>query len=107
MGGSQFWHGIHKIKHFFKLGAKFHLGLGDRILFWSDLWLGEAPLCDRFPRLFEISSDPNLSVAQAYQSGSWDLQFRRSFGPQEISLWDDLWNELEPVAPSPNLDSVS
>ena len=33
VGGSQFWHGIHKIKHFFKLGAKFHLGLGDRILF--------------------------------------------------------------------------
>ena len=26
---------------------------------------------------------------------------------EEIALWEELWKELEPVAPSPNLDSVS
>jgi hypothetical protein len=35
-GGSQFWRSINKIKHLFKLGAKFELGNGERVFFWTD-----------------------------------------------------------------------
>jgi hypothetical protein len=42
-GDSQFWHSINKIKHLFKLGAKYHLGYRERVLFWTDWWQGEGP----------------------------------------------------------------
>jgi hypothetical protein len=32
-GGSQFWRSVNKIKHLFKLGAKYQLGSGEKILF--------------------------------------------------------------------------
>jgi hypothetical protein len=47
-GGSQFWRSLNKIKQFFKLGAKFEIGNGHRVLFWTDWWLGEAPLAIAF-----------------------------------------------------------
>jgi hypothetical protein len=50
-GGSQFWRNINKIKHFFKLGAKYKVENGERVCFWTDWWLGDAPLAIRFPRL--------------------------------------------------------
>jgi hypothetical protein len=37
IGGSPFWHSLHKIKEFFKLGARFQLGNGEWIRFWTDL----------------------------------------------------------------------
>jgi hypothetical protein len=51
---SQFWRSIHKIKHFFKLGATHVVKDGNHTSFWSDIWVGQMPLKDRFPRLFSI-----------------------------------------------------
>jgi hypothetical protein len=51
-GGSQFWRNINKIKHFFKLGAKYNVENGEKDCFWTDWWVGDAPLALRFPRLF-------------------------------------------------------
>jgi hypothetical protein len=52
-GGSQFWHSINKIKHQFKLGLKYQLGSGERILFWTDWWQGEAPPSHQIPETFQ------------------------------------------------------
>jgi hypothetical protein len=46
--GSPFWHSLHKIKDFFKLGARYSLGNGEKIHFWTDWWLGDGPLAHRF-----------------------------------------------------------
>jgi hypothetical protein len=37
------------------------------IWFWSDWWTGEGPLQLCYPRLFEISSNLGISVAQAHR----------------------------------------
>jgi hypothetical protein len=61
---SQFWRSLHKIKHFFKLGATHVVKSGNRTSFWSDRWAGQLPLTERFPRLFSICLDQASSVAQ-------------------------------------------
>jgi hypothetical protein len=66
-GGSPFWRSLHKIKDFFKLEARFSLGNGQRIRFWTDCWLNNEPLSVRFERMFEISTDPDCLVAQVHQ----------------------------------------
>jgi hypothetical protein len=77
-GGSPFWHSLHKIKDFFKLGARFKLGNGERIHFWTDLWTGDSPLCSRFLCLFQIASEPGCLVSQVFLQGRWEISFRRT-----------------------------
>jgi hypothetical protein len=99
-GGSQFWRSINKIKHLFKLGAKYQLGSGEKILFWTDWWQGEGPLAIRFPRLFDICSSKSISVAQALPISPISLQFRRSFGSDELSAWELLVQDLHHLQPT-------
>jgi hypothetical protein len=57
-GGLQFWQIINTIKNI--VGAKFVIGNGLFVAFWTDWWLGEAPLATQFSRFFYISLDPEL-----------------------------------------------
>jgi hypothetical protein len=106
-GGSQFWCNINKIKHFFKLGARYHVENGEKICFWTDWWVGDAPLAVRFPRFFDISSNKNISVALALPVSPISLRFRRSFGPKDLELWSALVRETSAISLSLLPDSVS
>jgi hypothetical protein len=68
--GSLFWHSLHKVKDFFKLGARYALGNGEKIQFWTDWWIGDGPLSQRFARLFQISAEPDAYVKQLWRYGS-------------------------------------
>jgi hypothetical protein len=105
--GSPFWHSLHKIKDFFKLRARYSLGNGEKIQFWTDWWLGNGPLAQCFARLFQISAEPDASVNQLWRNGSWNIHFRRSFGQAERENWAALLVELAAAQPSAVPDSVS
>jgi hypothetical protein len=77
------------------------------ILFWSDWWMGEAPLQLRFPRLFEICSNPLISVARAHRGGDWAIQFGQIFEGQEAVQWVVLSDKLHRCSPTGKHDSVS
>ncbi|GAU20845.1 hypothetical protein TSUD_120370 [Trifolium subterraneum] len=57
------------------------VGNGESTRFWFDCWSGNKPLCDRFPRLFSVSSQQNSMVRDVVGDGSgllrWDLGWRR------------------------------
>jgi hypothetical protein len=57
--------------------------------------------------LFQISAEPNASVSQLWRNGSWNIHFRRSFGPSERENWVTLLGELTAFHPSEGQDSVS
>lgn len=38
-------------------------GNGTYAFFWTDRWLGEIPLCNKFRRLFDFAEDKWVSVA--------------------------------------------
>ena len=97
--GSQFWRSIQSLKHEIRKGARFSVGNGEGILFWLDTWLGESSLQHRFPSLFAICSDPTLLVASAVHNGGWNILFRRSFGPAEVTSWAGLRGLLPEALP--------
>jgi hypothetical protein len=99
--GSPFWRSLHKIKSYFKLGAKYSQGNGRRIRFWTE------PLSARFQRLFQISTDPDCLVAQVHQNGGWHINFKRTFGPQESASWNELQAELRSLQLTNSMDNVS
>ncbi|GJZ68542.1 RNA-directed DNA polymerase, eukaryota, partial [Tanacetum coccineum] len=53
------------------------VGNGESTSFWNDLWLGDSPLNKRFPRLFFLEVDKNISVAEKLRDLSLTESFRR------------------------------
>ncbi|GJV12654.1 RNA-directed DNA polymerase, eukaryota, reverse transcriptase zinc-binding domain protein [Tanacetum coccineum] len=44
---------------------------GSMIRFWKDTWLGDAPLCSRFNRLFRLEKNKNFLVRDRIVNGLW------------------------------------
>jgi hypothetical protein len=47
----------------FSQNAVKKIGNGGHTSFWSDKWLGDFSLCERFPRLFSISNQRDATMA--------------------------------------------
>jgi len=56
------------------------VGNGTSTFFWYDRWLGDVPLCTRFRRLFDITSNKLSTVANMVALGgdvdgeAWGLE---------------------------------
>jgi hypothetical protein len=87
---SPFWHSIHKVKEHFRLGVRFLPGKDSSISFWKDVWIGEVPLCSRFPTLFAKSSDADLTMVQVYSEEGWRIFFRRALDQGDLQAWSEL-----------------
>jgi hypothetical protein len=94
---SPFWHSMHKVKDFFREGVKFAPGKNSSISFWRDLWIGDVPLCVRFPTLFAKSSDSDLTMAQAYSEEGWHIFFRRALDQGDSLAWAEMSELLEDI----------
>jgi len=117
-GTSQFWQGLHKVKHLFKWGAIHKVGDGSLTSFRSDVWFGQSPLKIQFSDLFRICTDPSAMVADCYADIGWLwtdpsamvvdyyadigwlINFRRSLSLEENVSWVELLSILKNV----NLD---
>jgi hypothetical protein len=68
-------------QNWFSQGVVRKLGNGVNTRFWRDTWVGEIPLQCKFPRLFSISTQKDLSVAdmksQNLAMEGWNLVWRR------------------------------
>ncbi|GJR10947.1 RNA-directed DNA polymerase, eukaryota [Tanacetum coccineum] len=57
--------------------CKKRVGDGLSTRFWLDIWVSEIPLSERFPRLFMLDVEKEVSVAAKLGSVSIDVSFRR------------------------------
>src|SRR6185312_6695268 len=94
-GSSQFWQGLHKIKHLFKWGAIHKVRDGKKTSFWRDVWCGEVPLKTQFPELFKICRDPTAWVCECWDVDGWNISLRRSLTAGEADVYDCLINVLQ------------
>ncbi|GJX87694.1 RNA-directed DNA polymerase, eukaryota, reverse transcriptase zinc-binding domain protein, partial [Tanacetum coccineum] len=53
------------------------VGDGSMIRFWKDTWLGDAPLCSRFNRLFHLENNQNCLIRDRIINGLWTWDWRR------------------------------
>jgi len=93
-GGSQFWKGLHSIKHLFKWGAVFKVGNGKLCRFWEDCWLQRVPLKLVYNDLYNLIRNPFCHVADCWDEGSWGLEFKRCLSIQQYERWLGLLNML-------------
>jgi hypothetical protein len=60
------------------VGGSFVVGNGRQVRFWLDVWLGDTTLKIKFPELFLVASDPDISAAKAYdlETHCQDIHFK-------------------------------
>lgn len=82
-------------------GLEIFPGNGKLVSFWKDLWVGNSPLSERFPRLFRASLLPNGSIADMGYFVSnvwkWDIGFRRRLFEWEKAIFQDLLDCINQV----------
>lgn len=97
VGSSQFWTGLHKVKHLFQWGAMYRVHKGVKVYFWTDVWLGNVPLKLVYLRLYNICLDNKAKVADYFSGDDWDIKLRRNLGEAEKAEWDQLLESLREV----------
>lgn len=77
------------------------MGKGNRTFFWEDIWLGDRPLRDWFPRLYRVAKNKKALVQDRFSSGgrdlSWFFYFRRELRSFEEESVVELKAILEAV----------
>ncbi|KAE8663292.1 RING-H2 finger protein ATL79-like [Hibiscus syriacus] len=72
---------------------------GHSVVFWNDVWLGEVPLKDLFPRLYALSINKMGKVVEFRANNAagwvWDIQMRRNLLDWEIEQWN-IWVGIPP-----------
>lgn len=95
--GSQFWKGLHKVKHMFRWGSQHKVGNGRVTSFWDDYWVGDTTLRLKYPNLYDICGSKCATVWDCYDGSDWSIT--RSFGETELESWNSLLADLEQVTP--------
>jgi hypothetical protein len=75
---SHFWKSLMNIKDSFIDLGPFKIKNVSQTRFWFDTWLGNKPLKDKFPSLFNIVRRKQDFVAQVLSSVPLNISFRRN-----------------------------
>nr|GFB08218.1 RNA-directed DNA polymerase, eukaryota [Tanacetum cinerariifolium] len=85
--------------------VKKRVGNGQNTKFWLDTWILDSPLSIKFPRLFALDSDKQVSVASNWVASGFNASFRREIRDGvERQQWTDMLSILGTVILSPSFD---
>ena len=62
--------------------------------FWEDTWMGDTPLTQQYPMLYNVVHRKQVSVANALSSTPLNITFRRSLTGNRWGKWLELVNRL-------------
>ncbi|GKV49617.1 hypothetical protein SLEP1_g56358 [Rubroshorea leprosula] len=90
-----------KLRNMLVVGFKWEVGEGNRVEFWSNRWVGDKSLRDRFPRLFALSvkKEGKVSEMGTWEEGRWRwrVEWRRGTIGREKDEEELLEKVLEGV----------
>nr|KYP35451.1 hypothetical protein KK1_043519 [Cajanus cajan] len=77
---------------------EWRVGVGSKVRFWLDKWVGPTNLAVAFPRLFIMSDQQLASIAEigavVYGEWVWHLRWRRNRFEWEIPLEQQLLRQI-------------
>jgi hypothetical protein len=94
LNDSPFWKGLMKVKNEFFARGHFQIGDGANTRFWEDTWLGELPLSQQYPSLYNIVQRNNVSVSQVLSQVPLNIGFRRILNGNKWTAWIHLCKRL-------------
>ena len=103
---SAIWKEIYKIASIGEIGCTMSVGNGQDIRFWLDTWFGDFSLKSRFPDLFEISLEPDITLIEVVQSPENGLRFCRQLTGMLWVDFNSLLNIIQSITLTPENDSI-
>jgi hypothetical protein len=95
---SAFWKGLMNVKNeFFKRGY-FKIGDGTSVRFWEDVWMGDMPLSQQYPALYNIVQHKNVLVSTVFATVPINISFRRGLNDQKWLQWLHLCQRLMTIS---------
>jgi hypothetical protein len=94
---SLFLKGLLKIKDDFFSRGSFNVGNGMDTRFWEDSWLGDKPLAQQYPSLYNIVQRKQVSVANVLSHNPLNISFRRTLSDNRWFQWLHLIQRLTNV----------
>jgi hypothetical protein len=96
-GDSHFWMGLMTVKSkIFRFGH-FLIRDGSQIRIWEDKWLGNAPLREQYPALYNIVCYKSETIAKVMATSPPDVAFRRDLLGQRLVVWNALLLRLADI----------
>jgi len=84
-----------KVKDAFLELGHFNVKDGSQTRFWVDTWLGNKPLKDKFPALFNIVRRKQDSIATILSSANLNVSFRRNLVGRNLDNWRRILASLQ------------
>ena len=78
----------------FEWGLSLKLIMARRLNFGRTFGLKKNKLKRPFPRLYNYYRDKEAMVSDCWDGEEWSINFRRSFGEEEVKEWEALLQEL-------------
>ena len=103
--GCGIWRSIHEGWESFSKHLSFVAGVGTRIHFWHDKWIGDNTLKDLYPELYVCSAAKEayisevLWISEGSTSRVWNLRFYRAFEDWELATSYSLLQFIQPRIP--------
>jgi hypothetical protein len=91
---SPFWKGLMKVKSDFFSRGLFKVGDGGSVRFWEDIWLGDVPLSQQYPSLYNIVHHRDVLVSTVLSQTPLNITFRRGLNDQKYDEWLHLCQRL-------------
>ena len=88
---SPFWKGLMRVKDDFFSRGSLVVGNGETTRFWEDIWLGNSPLMNQYPLLYNIVQHQNASVHDVmHNAPPLNIGFRRALVGNKWEMWSHL-----------------
>jgi hypothetical protein len=82
----------------FLTNGSFIIRDGSTTRFWDDKCVGNVPLRERYPSLFNIVRDPHASVAKILATHPLNISFRRTLQGSKLTDWLNLVAQISPFS---------
>ena len=83
-----------KVKQDFLRFGSFGIKDGSQIRFWVHKWLGNSPLSEQYPCLYNIVGHKQQTVAEVFSSTPINFSWRRDLIGPKLTAWNDLFSRI-------------
>jgi hypothetical protein len=89
---SALWSDMLQVRDIYLSGRSMEVNNGEITHFWGDAWWGSTPFKDKYPLLFNLCSEIDITMAKAARR-NWFFTYRRWLSADVLVLWEIGWAE--------------
>jgi hypothetical protein len=67
---------------------------GSQMRFWVDKWLGNSPLSEKYPCLYNIVRHKQQTVVEVFSSTPLNFSWRRDLIGPKLTAWNDQFPRI-------------